>query len=56
VKLESLLPFKNSEIYENSKTGATPGTVKIIKKLILSGELPIMFAAVLKDEIADNAS
>lgn len=55
VKLESLLPFNPNEIYKEAKTNATPGTLKLIKKLILSGELPISLAAILKDELAADA-
>lgn len=51
VKLEQLLPFKPSEIYGPEKTAATPGTIKLIKKLILNGSLPIVFAKVFKDEM-----
>jgi hypothetical protein len=55
VKLEQLLPFDPNKIYTESKTNATPGTLRLIKRLILSGELPISLAAVLKDELASDA-
>jgi hypothetical protein len=55
VKLESLLPFEPSKIYADSKTSATPGTIRLIRKLILSGELPVSLAGVLKDELTADS-
>jgi hypothetical protein len=51
VKLEDLLPFKASELYDEMRTDCTPGTAKLIKKLITSGQLPISFLSLLREEM-----
>lgn len=56
VSFEKLLPFPMTELFGTTSADCTIPTAKLIRKLILSGELPIMFAGAFKDELTAAAS